>query len=149
MLRRDCCCLCHLQGHTWHSRRVAAVSACGVNVWGCEQSEQAVGVDADLHACSFPKASCSPQFVLLVLSKEFLVAGLHSWSVGTSLVSLGGHVVAGDFLPFGAAIKTAFTYCCLRFWLNQVRGNELKHLLNFTSSLSHSKQRTERQHHFH
>lgn len=74
MLRRDCCCICHLQGRTWHSRRVTAVSTCGVSVWGWEQSEQAVGVAADLHAWSFPKAF-SPLCPAGCKPKEFLVAG--------------------------------------------------------------------------
>lgn len=112
MLRRDCCCICHLQGHTWHSRRVTAVSTCGVSVWGWEQSEQAVGVAADLHAWSFPKAF-SPLCPAGCKPKEFLVAGYSTAGQWSPAWFPWRTHVAGGYLPFGAAIQTAFTYCCL------------------------------------
>lgn len=56
-----------------------------------------------------PSPEHSPCFVLLASSpRNSLGWILHSWSIVTSLVSLGDHIVAGDYLPFGAAIQTFY-----------------------------------------
>lgn len=148
LLRRDCCCcICYLQGHTWHSRGSQLSAAVG-SMFGAVSSQSRQWMWF-LTFTLGPSPKHFPQFVLLLQAQGSPCGWvLHSWSAIISLVSLGEHVGGGDYLPFRAAIKTTFIYCCLCFWLNQLRGNELKHLLNFTSLLSHSKQRTERQHHF-
>lgn len=136
VLRRDCCCICKdIPGIAGGSQ------LSGVNVWDSEQSEQAVGVAADLRAWSFPKAFssfCPAGFK----PKEFLVACYYTYSQWPPWFPWENTLLV-IICPLGQQSKL-FTYCCLWFWPNQVRDNGLKHLLNFTSLLSHSKQRTER-----